>query len=69
MSEIRGPQTVGRREDELWNAMRAAGFGDVACAVDVGGPQIVIVDRVMGQQSGTVLDRTEAPFGKDGVEQ
>ena len=62
---MRGPEAVGGGEDELADAEAAAGLGDVAGAVDVGGPEGVVVDGVVGEEGGAVEDGgRSALFGR-----
>ena len=69
VAEIAGPEAVAGDEDELFSAGIFCRLGEVAGAVDVGGPEEVVVDGVVGELCGAVEDGGEFLCGQDFFEE
>ena len=69
MAEVAGPEAVAGDEDEFADTELLCGLGEVAGAVDVGGPEEVVVDGVVRQLRGAVKDGGEGLLGEDLLEQ
>ena len=63
------PETVGRGEDQVFDTTGAGSGGHGAGAIDIGGPEEVLVVHRVGEDGGAVVDGVEFRLGVESSEE